>query len=144
MELTWQARLLRVEQAIAVNDVDGAALLWRDAHAAALRSRHWEGMVAVADTYRALGAQADFLAASLAKARQTYLRALLRARREGSLAGVLIVADRFAELGDREAIERCMRVARRVAAQSRDPYADEHLRAFADRLADGVQLTLTP
>ena len=74
MELTWQARLLRVEQAIAVNDVDGAALLWRDAHAAALRSRHWEGMVAVADTYRALGAQADFLAASLAKARQTYLR----------------------------------------------------------------------
>jgi len=144
MELTWQARLLRVEQAIAVNDVDGAALLWRDAHAAALRSRHWEGMVAVADTYRALGAQADFLAASLAKARQTYLRALLRARREGSLAGVLIVADRFAELGDREAIERCMRVARRVAAQSRDPYAEEHLRAFADRLADGVQLTLTP
>jgi len=144
MELTWQARLLRVEQAIAVNDVDGAALLWRDAHAAALRSRHWEGMVAVADTYRALGAQADFLAASLAKARQTYLRALLRARREGSLAGVLIVADRFAELGDREVVERCMRVARRVAAQSRDPYAEEHLRAFADRLADGVQLTLTP
>jgi len=139
MELTWQARLLRVEQAIAVNDVDGAALLWRDAHAAALRSRHWEGMVAVADTYRALGAQADFLAASLAKARQTYLRALLRARREGSL-----VADRFAELGDREVVERCMRVARRVAAHSRDPYADEHLRAFADRLADGVQLTLTP
>ena len=144
MELTWQARLLKVEQAIAVNDVDGAELLWRDAHAAALQSRHWEGMVAVADTYRALGAQADFLAASLAKARQTYLRALLRARREGSLAGVLIVADRFAELGDREAIERCMRVARRVAAQSRDPYAEEHLRAFADRLADGVQLTLTP
>ena len=144
MELTWQARLLRVEQAIAVNDVDGAALLWRDAHAAALRSRHWEGMVAVADTYRALGAQADFLAASLAKARQTYLRALLRARREGSLAGVLIVADRFAELGDREVVERCIRVARRVAAHSRDPYADEHLRAFADRLADGVQLTLTP
>ena len=144
MELTWQARLLRVEQAIAVNDVDGAALLWRDAHAAALRSRHWEGMVAVADTYRALGAQADFLAASLAKARQTYLRALLRARREGSLAGVRIVAARFAELGDREVVERCMRVARRVAAHSRDPYADEHLRAFADRLADGVQLTLTP
>ena len=144
MELTWQARLLKVEQAIAVNDVDGAELLWRDAHAAALRSRHWEGMVAVADTYRALGAQADFLAASLAKARQTYLRALLRARREGSLAGVLIVADRFAELGDREVVERCMRVARRVAAHSRDPYADEHLRAFADRLADGVQLTLTP
>jgi len=144
MELTWQARLLKVEQAMAVNDVASAELLWRNAHAAALQSRHWEGMVAVADTYRALGAQADFPTASIAKSRQTYLRALFRARREGSLAGVLIVADRFAELGDREAIERCMRVARRVAAQSRDPYAEEHLRAFADRLADGVQLTLTP
>jgi hypothetical protein len=143
MELTWQARLLKVEQAMAVNDVAGAELLWRNAHAAALNSRHWEGMVAVADTYRALGTQADFLAASIAKARQTYLRALVRARREGSLAGVLIVADRFVGLGEREVVERCMRVARKVAAQSRDPYAEEHLRAFADRLADGVRLTVT-
>jgi hypothetical protein len=143
MKLTWQARLLKVEQAMAVNNVASAELLWRNAHAAAVQSRQWEGMVAVADTYRALGAQADFPAASIAKSRQTYLRALFRARREGSLAGVLIVADRFAELGDREAIERCMRVARRVAAQSRDPYAEEHLRAFADRLADGVRLTVT-
>ena len=142
MELTWQARLLKVEQAIAVNDAAAAERLWEDAHAAALQSRHWEGMIAVADTYRALGAQADFPAASIARARRTYLRALFRARKEGSLAGVLIVADRFAELGDREVVARCMRFARKVATQSRDPYAEEHLRAFADRLADGAQVTL--
>src|SRR5258706_10513357 len=59
-QLAWQARLLKVEQAVAANEFARAELLWRDAYAAALKSRHWEGMVAVADTYRALGAQAGF------------------------------------------------------------------------------------
>src|SRR5690348_8882699 len=54
-QLAWQARLLWVEQAMADGDYVRAELLWRDAYAAALKSRHWEGMVAVADTYRALG-----------------------------------------------------------------------------------------
>ena len=57
-QLAWQARLLKVEQAMAANEFTRAELLWRDAYAAALKSRHWEGMVAVADTYRALGARA--------------------------------------------------------------------------------------
>jgi hypothetical protein len=105
-------------------------------------------MVAVADTYRALGARAGFPACAVAKARQAYLTALFRARSEGSLAGVLITADRFAELGDREVVEQCIRVAKKVAAQSRDPYAAEHLRAFIERWAASVQGTqhegLTP
>jgi hypothetical protein len=134
-QLAWQARLLRVEQAMADSDYVRAELLWRDAYAAALKSRHWEGMVAVADTYRALGARAGFPAVAVAKARQAYMTALFRARGEGSLAGVLITADRFAELGDREVVEQCIRVAKKVAAQSRDPYAAEHLRAFTERWA---------
>jgi hypothetical protein len=138
-QLAWQARLLKVEQAMARNDFDAAESLWRDAYAAALRSRHWEGMVAVGDTYRALGARASFRATSVAKSRQAYLTALLRARSEGSLAGVLITAERFAELGDREVVEQCIRVAGQVAAQSRDPYATEHLRAFTERWAASAQ-----
>jgi hypothetical protein len=138
-QLSWQARLLRVEQAMADADYVRAELLWRDAYAAALKSRHWEGMVAVADTYRALGARAGFPAVAVAKARQAYLTALFRARSEGSLAGVLITADRFAELGDREVVEQCIRVAKKVAAQSRDPYAAEHLRAFVERWAASAQ-----
>jgi hypothetical protein len=138
-QLAWQARLLRVEQAMADGDYVRAELLWRDAYAAALKSRHWEGMVAVADTYRALGARAGFPAPAVAKARQAYLTALFRARSEGSLAGVLITADRFAELGDREVVEQCIRVAKKVAAQSRDPYAAEHLRAFIERWAASAQ-----
>jgi hypothetical protein len=138
-QLAWQARLLWVEQAMADGDYVRAELLWRDAYAAALKSRHWEGMVAVADTYRALGARAGFPAPAVAKARQAYLTALFRARSEGSLAGVLITADRFAELGDREVVEQCVRVAKKVAAQSRDPYAAEHLRAFSERWAASAQ-----
>ena len=138
-QLSWQARLLRVEQAMADADYVRAELLWRDAYAAALKSRHWEGMVAVADTYRALGARAGFPAPAVAKARQAYLAALFRARSEGSLAGVLITADRFAELRDREVVEQCIRVAKKVAAQSRDPYAAEHLRAFVERWAASAQ-----
>jgi hypothetical protein len=138
-QLAWQARLLKVEQAMARGDFAAAETLWREAYAAALRSRHWEGMIAAGDTYRALGARAGFREASVAKARQAYLSALFRARSEGSLAGVLITAERFAELGDREVVEQCIRVARQVAAQSRDPYAEEHLRAFTERWAASAQ-----
>jgi hypothetical protein len=138
-QLAWQPRLLKVEQAMARGDFAAAETLWREAYAAALKSRHWEGVIAAGDTYRALGARAGFRAASVAKARQAYLTALFRARSEGSLAGVLITAERFAELGDREVVERCIRVARQVVAQSRDPYADEHLRAFTERWAASAQ-----
>ena len=138
-QLAWQARLLKVEQAMARGDFAAAENLWREAYAAALRSRHWEGVIAAGDTYRALGARAGFREASVAKARQAYLSALFRARSEGSLAGVLITAERFAELGDRDVVEQCIRVARKVAAQSRDPYAEEHLRAFTERWAASAQ-----
>jgi hypothetical protein len=138
-QLAWQGRLLKVEQAMAVGNYAAAELLWREAYAAALKSRHWEGVVAAGDTYRALGARAGFRGAAVAKARQAYLTALFRARSEGSLAGVLITAERYAELGDREVVEQCIRVARKVAAQSRDPYAEEHLRAFTERWAASAQ-----
>jgi len=138
-QLAWQARLLKVEQAMARGDFTGAEALWREAYAAALKSRHWEGVIAAGDTYRALGARAGFRATSVAKARQAYLTALFRARSEGSLAGVLITAERFAELGDREVVEQCIRMAQKVAAQSRDPYAQEHLRAFTERWAASAQ-----
>jgi len=124
---------------MARGDFAAAETLWREAYAAALKSRHWEGVIAAGDTYRALGARAGFRTASVAKARQAYLAALFRARSEGSLAGVLIAAERFAELGDREVVEQCLRAARQVAAQSRDPYAEEHLRAFTERWAASAQ-----
>ncbi|HXL45775.1 MAG TPA: hypothetical protein VN977_04140 [Candidatus Binatia bacterium] len=138
-QIAWQARLLEVDEALARSDLAAAERQWREAYAAALKSRHWQGMVAVGDTYRVLGARAGFRAASVAKARQAYLTALFRARREASLEGVLRAAERFAELGDREVVEQCIRVARQVAAQSRDPQAKEYVRTFTERWAADAQ-----
>lgn len=147
-QIRWQARLLAVEEAMARGDLLTAERLWRDAYVAALKSRHWQGMVAAGDTYRALGARAGFRTSAVAKSREAYLTALFRARDEGSVEGVLRTAERFAELGDRDVVEQCIQVARRVAEQSPDPQAEEHVRAFTERWAADARGTndrgLTP
>jgi hypothetical protein len=132
-QTTWRVQLQGVDDALKRNDLAGAEMLWSRAYAAALKSRHWEGMVAVGDAYRLLGARGGFRETAAAKARQTYLAALFRARSEGSLEGVLQAARGFAELGDHAVVEQCLRVARSVAAQTRDPRAEERVRAFAER-----------
>ena len=125
--------LQRMDDALARGDLAGAELRWRDAHAAALKSSHWEGMVAVGDGYRRLGERANFRKTSDAKARETYLAALFRARSAGSVEGVLRAAERFADLGDHAVVEQCLGVARSVAARSRDPRAEERVRSFTER-----------
>ena len=134
-QIAWKAHLDKVEEALSRNDLTQAAMLWREAYAAALRSRHWEGMVAVADAYRRLGGLAGFGRASEAKARQIYLAALFRARQEGSLDGVLRVAEAFADLGDREVVDRCLTLARAVAVQARDARGEQRVRVFTERWA---------
>jgi hypothetical protein len=139
LQLAWRQHLSSVADALARNDLSGAEFAWREAYAAALKSRHWEGMVAVGDAYRVVGERGRFRKNAEAKARETYLTAFLRARAEASLEGVLRVADRFAELGDRQVVEQCIRVARSLAAQTRDPRAEERVRAFTERWAAGAQ-----
>lgn len=134
-QIAWQAQLQKVDDALAQNDVARAQMVWREAYAAALKSRHWEGMVAVGDAYRRVGELGGFRKSSELKARESYLTALFRARSQGSLDGVLRAAQAFAELGDREVVEQCIREARDVAAQRRDPRALEHVRIFTERWA---------
>lgn len=134
-QIAWKAQLEKVEEATSRNDLREAANLWREAYAAALRSRHWEGMVAVADAYRRLGGLGGFGKTSEAKARQAYLAALFRARQTGSLDGVLRVAEAFADLGDREVVDRCIEIARGMAAQARDARGEASVRVFAERWA---------
>lgn len=134
-QIAWRAHLVRVADALARNDLAGAEMFWREAYAAALKSRHWEGMVAVGDAYRLVGERGRYRKTSEAKARQTYRTALFRARTEGSLEGVLRVAERFAELGDREVVEQCIGVARTVAVKAKDPRDEERVRAFTERWA---------
>jgi hypothetical protein len=132
-QIAWEPHLHRVDDALARNDLAGAEMLWREAYAAALKSRHWEGMVASGDAYRRIGERANFGKVSDAKAREAYLIALFRARSEGSLEGVLRAAERFADLGDHAVVEQCLGVARSVAARSKDPRAEERVRSFAER-----------
>jgi hypothetical protein len=134
-QIAWKARLQGIDDALARNDVAGAEGFWREAYAAALKSRHWEGMVAVGDAYRRIGARAGFRAIAHAKARETYLAALFRARSQGSVDGVLRAAQGFTDLGDHAVVEQCLGVARSVAAQSKDPHAGERVRMFAERWA---------
>src|SRR3989442_457445 len=54
---------------------------------------------------------------------------------QGSLEGVLRAAQGFADLGDHGIVEQCIRVARSVAARSRDPRAEDRVRIFAERWA---------
>lgn len=132
-QLAWQAQLDRMEEALDRHDLAQAVLIWREAYAAALRSRHWEGLVAVGDAYRRLGALGGFQKDSEAKARQTYLAALFRARQDGALDGALRVAEAFAELGDADIVAQCLKVARILATQAHDARGEERIRAFAER-----------
>jgi hypothetical protein len=132
-QVDWKARLAKVDEAAGKNDIAGALSLWREAYAAALRSRHWEGLVAVGEAYRRLGDLGGFRKAAGAKAREIYLAALFRARQEASLDGVLRAAETFADLGDVPGVEHCLNVARPLAAETRDARAEQRVRAFAER-----------
>jgi hypothetical protein len=62
-----------------------------------------------------------------ARAREAYMTALLRARRDHSVDGVLRAAVAFGELGDRAVVAQALRIA------GQDPRAREQVRAVADR-----------
>jgi hypothetical protein len=121
----WRVPLDEAEQALQRGDHVAALSAWSQARAAALRSQHWEGLLAVGDASRLFGAQGR------ARAREAYLTALLRARRDHALDGVLRAATGFAELGDREVLAYALRLADREAG--RDPLMHAQVRAVAAR-----------
>jgi hypothetical protein len=122
---TWTTPLGRAEQALDEADLAAALAWWREARAAALRSGGWEGMVDVADVSRRFGADGT------EAARRAYLTALLRARRQRSLDGLLRAAAGFGALGDREVLAHALRLAEREAGA--DAVARERVRVVADR-----------
>jgi hypothetical protein len=127
----WASALEQAEVAMAQGDVAGARSAWRDAHAVALRSGQWESMIAVGDASRRLGVGGDTRREGVARARQAYLTALLRARRERSVEGSLRAAVAFGELGDRYVLAQALRIAEQQAG--RDPASRARVRAVAER-----------
>jgi hypothetical protein len=133
-ESPWATALRRVDDAVRRHDISGAVMAWHDAHVLALRSRQWEGLVAVGDAYLRIGDASGIGRASQAKARQIYLAALYRARAVGSIDGVLSAAQAFESLGDGEVVQACLRIADDLATRRDDPVARARVRAFSERM----------
>lgn len=127
----WITHLRRAEDALARRNVSAADMAWHDAYRAALKSRRWAGMVEVGEAYLRIGEAVRGRKVSEAKARELFLTALLRARAQGSLDGVLRTTEAFAVLGDREVVEQGLRIAQGLAAQSGDAQALERVRTQA-------------
>lgn len=134
---TWTAHISRMDQALDEQDVDAAERAWRDAYASALGSASWEGLIEVGDSALRIGEVVGSPNASEAEARDAYWAALIRARKQQSLDGVLGAAERFAALGDHEVASGCVRIAEQLAAA---PEARARVRAVADRLTAWVEL----
>ncbi len=127
----WTSPLNQAYAALERGDAVAAMSAWREAHAAALRSGRWEGMLAVGDASRRLAETGGDRRDGLAWARQAYVTALFRARREHSLDGLLRAAVAFGELGDRDVLAQALRIAEQQAG--RDPLSRARVRTVADR-----------
>jgi len=127
----WTAHLQAMDTAIAANNASAAVLSWRHAYAAALDQPGWRGLVDVAGAALRIGTIPGFKKAAESRARESYWTALFRARRQGSLNGVLDTAEAFGALGDRVMVEQCIRIAERLAVLTGDARAADRVRALA-------------
>ena len=136
LEGPWTRHIRALDQALAAQDTAGAVRAWFEAHAAAMRSPSWEGLLAVGQASLRVGERPHRAKAFEARARRAYLMSLFRARDRGSVDGVLRTAAAFAELGDREVVERCLAVAESLMAGSTDPQARERVRLAGTQLRE--------
>jgi hypothetical protein len=111
----WRAHLDIVEKELARGHVDVAVRAWQDAYGAALASRNWEGMIAVGDAFMTIGRASGSAGGARMNAREAYLTALIRARRDRSVDGALRTAQAFRELDDRAIVEQCLQIAAQLA-----------------------------
>jgi hypothetical protein len=111
----WRAHLDVVLKELAQGHLDVAVRAWRDAYGAALASRGWEGMIAVGDVFLAIGRASGTARGARMNARDAYLIAVIRARRDRSVDGALRSAEAFRELDDRALAEQSLRIAGQLA-----------------------------
>ena len=112
----WRAYLDLVEKELALGHVDVAVRVWHDAYGAALASGSWESMIAVGDAFVKIGRASGTPRGARMNAREAYLTALIRARRDRSVDGVLRSAEAFRLLDDRAVGEQCLHIAAQLAA----------------------------
>lgn len=131
----WTPHLETMDVAITTHNAGAALLAWRHAYSSALEQPGWQGLVEVAAAALRIGAIPGLRKAAESRAREGYWTALFRARRQGSLNGVLDAAEAFGALGDRMMVEQCIRIAERLALLTADAAAADRVRALAADLA---------
>jgi hypothetical protein len=141
-EAPWTQAIRAIDEALAGGDVSAATQIWSEAYNAAVRSRRWDGLLVVGDARVRIDQAAGPGRASAAKARDTYLAALFRARQEGSLEGVLQSAEAFDSLGDAEVASEALRIAEAVAGRHPTPAVLARLAAL--RESRGAPFANTP
>lgn len=134
-EAPWVPYLHRLDEAVASGNVSAGERALHEAYTAALGSRRWEGMIEVGHAYLRIGDASGSRRAAAAKARQSYLTGLFRARQQGSVDGVLLAAEGFHDLGDREVVLQCLRIAEHLATTADDGGALARIRAFSEWLS---------
>jgi hypothetical protein len=130
----WTVHLRRSDEALRQQDTKTAQQAWHEAYRAARGRLSWEGMLDVGDAYLRIGEVAKGREPAKAKARSLYMAALLRARSQGSLDGVLRAGEAFAALGDHGVASQAIRIAEALAAEGNDPYASARVRSIKERL----------
>lgn len=126
----WTSHLERMDAALVAQDISLAERAWLQGYQQALGSRRWEGMVEAGDAALRIGAAAKSPRLAAPTARQAYLTALVRARSQKSVDGVLRTAEAFARLGDGEVVEQALRIARELGG--RNPEAEARVRGWVE------------
>ena len=129
----WTAHIETMDKALAANDAGESIRAWRRAYSAALSHPSWLGLFAVATVSLRVGTLPSLARSAAALARETYWIAFFRARQQWSLTGVLRTAEAFAMLGDRDAAERCVRVAQALESSAGDAAEIDRVRVLAHR-----------
>jgi hypothetical protein len=112
----WRTHLDVTMKELERGHIDVAVRAWHDAHGAALASRGWESMIAVGDAFMAIGRASGTVRGARMNARNAYLIALVRARRDRSVDGALRSAEAFRQLDDHAVVEQCLHIAAKLAA----------------------------
>ena len=131
---SWVGHVRVMNEALANQDIRAAVRARHGAHMAAIADPGWDGLLSVGEASLRLGAAAGVRQVSERWARRAFLLAFVRARETGSVEGMLRAAEAFAALGEREAAQRCARVAGELAGKNGDQRERDRVRALLARL----------
>lgn len=131
----WMVHLKELDEAVAKRRAGSAELAWHHAYIAALEGSGWEGLLEVGHAALRIPEITSSRKAAEEKARRAYAAARAHAQQRASLPGLLRIAEAFAALRDREAVEECLCVAKRLAVAAGDVQALERASALEAALA---------